>query len=538
MRFSSTLGLAACLALSALPVRADGVGTIEDGVPLANSKGITTAQTFIDPDFRTRLLATGTDPLENPSGVITRYGMLSNGTLTEPDQNLYLELRNNPGGPDPHFNYGRHFLIQGHENVSPLAYVTRINLDVPRGDSHRITLLTPTNSATGTTGFGSVDGSTYDPFTNTLLFTQEAGPAGGVFQITMSWPPQVNTLDPFFGKAGYEGIHPDDKGNIYLIEDTGGATSSTTTPVNLNKGRQPNSFVYRYVPKNPARIEDGGKLQALQVIIDGTPIVFGGTSAAARDADISAPAQLKLHTPGTHYPIKWVTIHTANAGDTASFDANAAAKAAGATPFKRPENMAWLPGSDFQTFYFCPTGDTDSIAGENPFLAARGAYGAIFRVDLRREEDGHEHDRDDDRRAPRDDGAISLFVLGDHDHNSFDNLTFANEHQLLATEDRGDTLHTELNTLDSVWAFNVKNGKAIRFIALGRDATSIAHGEDNEPTGLFVSNGSISRNGLLGTKESLDGARGFFTRQHGDNTTYEFFRVRERRESLTPVVVP
>jgi hypothetical protein len=67
----------------------------------------------------------------------------------------------------------------------------------------------------------------------------------------------------------------------------------------------------------------------------------------------------------------------------------------------------------------------------------------------------------------------------------------ANEHQLLAAEDRGDMLHTQLNTLDSIWAFEVKakNKAPIRFIALGRDAASVSEGVDNEPTGIFVSNG-------------------------------------------------
>ncbi len=366
-----------------------------------------TPSTLVDPDFKLNQIAAGIDPLENPSGLITNFGLLSNGTLTEPDENTYLVLDHNPGGPTPGFDYGRRFLFQGHENGAPNAYVTRINLDVPRGSPHRITLLTPVNPSTGQTGFGSIDGSTFNPFTRTMLFTQEAGPTGGVIQITLQWPAQVNTLDAFLGKAGYEGIHPDDKGNVYMIEDTGGATSSTTTPVNLNKGRQPNSFVYRYVPNNPKRLEDGGKLQALQVSIDGNPVIFGGTTAAARDADISAPAQLKLHTLGTSYPVKWVTIHTANAGDTAGFDANAAAKAAGATPFKRPENMAWLPGSDFRTFFFDPTGDTNSVAGDNPFLQARGAYGAIFRVDLRDGDDRDgDHDRDD-RHGAAGDGKIS-----------------------------------------------------------------------------------------------------------------------------------
>jgi hypothetical protein len=55
-------------------------------------------------------------------------------------------------------------------------------------------------------------------------------------------------------------------------------------------------------------------------------------------------------------------------------------------------------------------------------------------------------------------------------------------------------LHTQLNTLDSIWAFEVKakNKAPIRFIALGRDAASVSEGVDNEPTGIFVSNGRRS----------------------------------------------
>ena len=114
-------------------------------MPSANARLPSTSLSLIDPDFRTRLLAAGTDPLENPSGIITQYGYLSDGTLTQPDENTYLVLDNNPGGPTSGDDYGRHFLFQGHENASALAYVTRINLDVPRSDPNRITLLTPAN---------------------------------------------------------------------------------------------------------------------------------------------------------------------------------------------------------------------------------------------------------------------------------------------------------------------------------------------------------------------------------------------------------
>jgi len=483
-----------------------GIGPIRNSVPSANPR-VDTPATVIARGFRLRSLAAGVDPLENPSAKITNYGLLADGTRTEPDQNLYLVL-DHVSGPTPGYNYGHHFLFQGHENSGDLAYVTRINLDV-KDAAHRITLLTP-EGADGFTHFNSVDGSTYDPFTKTLFFTQEAGTGGGVFQVTNTWPPVVTTLDGILGKGGYEGIHPDDRGNLLIIEDAGG-TSVNVNPANPNSAKtakQPNSFVYRFVPYDRTDISAGGKLQALQVSIDGQAVIF---HAADPVGDTFSTEQLKLHTPGTSYPVRWVTIHDTAMDGTDSFDANAAAKAANATPFKRPENAAFLPGGDFRTFFFCPTGDTDADAGNTPDLAARGSWGSIFRVDL------HEN---------RNSGRISIFVLGDADHASFDNLTFADTNTLLATEDRGDSLHNQLNKLDSVWAFSV-NGRqsAKRLIALGRDATSVAAGEDNEPTGLHVSNGNPFTFGQPGSVLNLLGARGFVTRQHGDNVTFEIVKT-------------
>jgi uncharacterized protein DUF839 len=524
MRLPSTLGLLSTLALLTSSAFADGVGRIEDGVPAANpASGAQVTQ--IDPDFRTRAIATGTDPLENPAGVFTKFGMLSNATRTEPDQNTYLVLNHNPGGPTAGYDYGRHFLFQGHENGAGQAYITRINLDV-KDPAHRITLLTPGNGAT--TGFSAIDGSTFNPFTKTLLFTQETSSGGNgtgrVIQVTLNWPLTVNTLENFLGLGGYEGIRNDDEGNLYIVEDIGGTRPGGlgANNVPLNAAAQPNSFVYRYLPNNPKRIEDGGLLQALQVSINGTPVTF---NAADPKGDILSDAQLKLHTPGTSHPIKWVTIAAPPKDNPVSVgSATALAKAAGATPFKRPENMAWLPNSKFRTFFFTPTGDTDAPTSQVPQLAARGSWGSIFRVDLRKEQDDKQTD----------DGRISVFFLGDQLHNSFDNINFINEHQLLAAEDRGDTLHDQLNTLDSVWAFDLhKPTKPLRFIALGRDASASAAGqEDNEPTGVHVSNGSTRKSELLGTDDALEEkARGFFTQQHGDNTVYEFLGVGDERRA-------
>jgi hypothetical protein len=151
------------------------------GVPAANPEEIT--DNVLSPEFAPGLVAEGVDLLENPSDPITQFGNLSDGSRTEPDENTYLILDHNPGGPTPDYDYGRHFLFQGHENSGNQAYVTRINLDVAHPD-HRITLMTPAD-ANGLTGFNSIDGSTWNPFSRTLLFTQEAGANGGVIE----WAP-------------------------------------------------------------------------------------------------------------------------------------------------------------------------------------------------------------------------------------------------------------------------------------------------------------------------------------------------------------
>jgi hypothetical protein len=208
-----------------------GSNNINSDVPSANPR-LGHPANVIASGFTLRKIAEGSDPLENPSGVITNFGFLNDApphlierTKTEPDENTYLVFDSNPGGPTPGYDYGRHFLYQGHENAAELAYITRINLDVT-DSAHRITLLTPVGND-GNTHFGSIDGSTWDPFTRTLLFTQERGTSGGIIQLSAGFPAEVKTLDGILGKGGYEGIHPDNLGNLLIIEDSGG----TSVPV-------------------------------------------------------------------------------------------------------------------------------------------------------------------------------------------------------------------------------------------------------------------------------------------------------------------
>jgi secreted PhoX family phosphatase len=126
----------------------------------------------------------------------------------------------------------------------------------------------------------------------------------------------------------------------------------------MNNGKNPNSFVYRFVPENPTDLTHG-KLQALQVSINGSPVVFVPVDINHPNGDTRSQNQLSLHTVGASWPVQWVTVHDTAVNGTAPFDANALAKAAGATPFKRPENGQFQPGSHFRTFFFLITGDTD-----------------------------------------------------------------------------------------------------------------------------------------------------------------------------------
>jgi hypothetical protein len=507
----------AVVTAAGLATAAVAIAQIGSGVPTANQAVGTPANVLAD-GFTSKLLVKGTDPLENPTGIYQQYGYLAdaNHTRTEPDQNTYL-VADGIGGPTPGYDYGKHFLIQGHENGSNKAYFTRINLDVTDPE-HRITLLSTATGNNDETGLSSIDGSTYDPFNGKLLFSGEGGSNGSILQTNLRWSgtdaPTIQSLNGAFGRGGYEGLNVDPQGNVYVVEDTGGSTQSDNgTPT---KVKQPNSFVYRFKPLKKGDLTHG-KYQALQISVDGVPITFhpAATDPAGAREDTFGAAIKRLHS-GESLDAKWITVHDTETDGTASFDANALAKSKGATPLKRPENGKFVPDGTFTHWVITETADTDAGAGNHPGAAERGAWGALLQLDL----DG----------TGSDTGRFRTLVLGDKDHSSFDNVTFLDKNTLLAGEDRGDTLHTQLNTLDSVWSYDIHkpygeiNADAKRLIALGRDPEALGPApENNETTGVFVSDGSTTQAGLYGTEDpaTLPGVRIFFTQQHGLNKTYE-----------------
>jgi len=500
-------------------------------VPNANPKAAGfSAPNILSPELAEIAVAQGAMVLENSSPLTGYYGYDNNGPMlpmpgdiqapghnveakkTEPDKNTYLVLTDQAGA-DANYNYGTHFLFQGHEaGVQGQGYITRINLDADA--AHRISLLATTDHEGKP--LPAIDGSTWYPWAKQLLFTAEGGASGGVWQATANYPSTVEDISGALGRGGYEGIQADSDANLWIVEDVGGK-SGVAAP----HAKQPNSFIYRFIPKDRNDLRQGGKLQALQVISLRTnqPIVFHDGQA---DLDIMSPDIQDLHTYGKVFKTNWVTLHDTDVDGSAPFDANKLAKTKSATPFKRPENGQFRPGSDFREFFFDETGDTNALTEAG---ADYGGFGSIMKLVQ--------------SNPSSNTGRLSLFYRGDVAHSGFDNVAFLTKNKIVFVEDAGDALHTQRNAFDSAFMFDVTADYAnastpapVRILAQGRDPSATI----DSGLGSISGNGfqNASADGLLGAKTPQafkDGWRMFYTQQHGDNITWEIIEVKKREKN-------
>jgi hypothetical protein len=510
-----------------------GTGAADPGgfsltdVPSANTRsdGYAPANRW-SPELTPVVVAQGATRVENPSALTSFYGYdndvlnaagdpqmvptptkADEATKTEPDKNTYLMFRRGLTGADASYDYGRHFLFQGHENgAGGAGYITRVNLDADA--AHRVTLLATKD--TDGNPITTIDGSTWDPFAQRLIFTTE-GSSKPTYAATPGYPSTVTDISGSVGRGGYEGVQNDSAGDLYLVEDIGGSKKAGTA------AKIPNSFVYRFIPASPDNLSQG-KLQALQVLNEaGAAPITQATQTA-----IDAPDQVALNTYGKSFKTRWVTVHDTAVDGTTPFNANDAAKAHDATPFKRPENGVFRPGTKFREFFFTATGDTNNTS---PEWSSAGGAGALFKLS---------------QSAPTaDTGTLTLFYKSDTAHAGLDNIQFFSKDVVGAVEDAGDTLHGQRNALDSGYAFDARTDysdasqQPVRFFAEGRDASAtidaanggFGHNDgDNEITGLAISDGDPTPAGILGAKNpNLRDPqwRAFVTQQHGDNFTYE-----------------
>src|SRR5262249_11406197 len=151
---------------------------------------------------------------------------------------------------------------------------------------HRVTIM----AAKDKTGapLNTIDGITWDPFAQRIILTTENA-NGAEYQATLAFPSLVEDISGAIGRGGYEGVQNDSAGNLWIIEDVGGAA-----PASAPHAKVPNSFVYRFLKKRSDDLQHG-KLQVLQVIslISGQPIVFHDPATDTLSADVK-----DLHTYG------------------------------------------------------------------------------------------------------------------------------------------------------------------------------------------------------------------------------------------------
>lgn len=532
IRRKQVVALLAGGALSLSAVFAANVGASQWGglnltsVPSANTRSDGYAPASrLSPELTQTVVAQGSTRMENSSALTSFYGydndvlnsagfpqmvpIPANPTKeahkTEPDKNTYLVFKRGLDGADSGYDYGTHFLFQGHESgVGGAADITRINLDADA--EHRVTLLATTD--VNGKPIAPIDGSTWDPWAKRLLLTTE-NTGAPTYAATPTFPSAVTDVSGALGRGGYEGIQDDGDGNIWIVEDVGGSSKPGTT------AKRPNSFIYRYVPRHPGDLQNG-RLQALQVLnAGGEPITFASQEA------LNSPDQLALHTYGKTFKTRWVTIHDTAVDGNVPFLAIDLAKAAKATPFKRPENGLFQPGSHFTKFFFAETGDTNATSPEN---GAAGGWGSIMKLTQSGPSAGT--------------GTLSMLYLGDEAHSGLDNVAFLSREAISFVEDAGDTLHAQRNALDSGYVWNVGTdysqaaNQPVRWLAEGRDPSAtldaanggFGNDGDNEITGLHVSDGDTGTDGILGAEVpdlSSRKWRWFYTQQHGDNRTYE-----------------
>src|SRR5215470_10701107 len=124
-------------------VMAFAAGSSLTNIPNANPKSPgMSPPNVLSPELSEISVAQGSIKMENsgPCGnttTVSFYGYDDNGPMlpalnsnveaskTEPDKNTYLVLKRQDGA-DPHYDYGEHFLFQGHES-GLCGVITRIN---------------------------------------------------------------------------------------------------------------------------------------------------------------------------------------------------------------------------------------------------------------------------------------------------------------------------------------------------------------------------------------------------------------------------
>ena len=418
LRMAGVVAALGAVAVLGATTFANGPALTDAGSANTKSAGVTLPDK-ISPQWRETTVAQGSNALENPSALTNWYGYYNDGpmipapgdvqakghnveaTKSEPDKNTYLVV-DGQHGADPKYDYGTHFLYQGHElGTSAGSYITRINLDADA--AHRVTKLAETE-ADGKTPVPTIDGSTWDPFAQRLLFTTEGGTSGGVVEATLDYPSKVSNLWGVMGQGGFEGIQNDSLGNVYAVEDIGGA-AGTSTPTPSSRTASSTGFC----PTTRRTWTRAASCRCSRSLRSSTPAPSSSTTA--RPTTTSSRRIPRTSTP--------TAIPSRRCGSRSMTPPRTARRPS--TPPRRPRRPAGHRSSArrtasssqdrFKKFFFTETGDTTLTTEAG---TSYGGFGGIQEL----------------WQDPKSDkGTLRLFYQSDKTHSSFDNVTFFDKSQ-------------------------------------------------------------------------------------------------------------
>ena len=430
--------------------------------------------------------------------------------------------------------------------------ITRINLDAD--GAHRVTLMAtqtdagvPLRRSTARPGIRSPRSCSSRP---------RAARTSSIYQATPDFPSHRSTSRTssaaLASRASRTTSRATSTSSRTSAEDEWPDRPSGRQHLGQRGTKQPNSFIYRFMPNDASDLRAGGKLQALQVIVGGNPLKFtqpasssAADVAAAANTDISganSAGYVALHTYGTSFATKWIT----------------------SAPRRRRRRF---PGADDNALAKAAGRDAVQAARERRVPAGLEVQGALLRRD-RRHRQPHLRRR---RPAPNpnlpacttpnvtggfrtifklvqspksDDGTISVLYNGDQAHAGFDNVAFFSKDQHRVRRGRGrHAAHAaERARLRLAVRRHARTTRTApsrsRFIAEGRDASATidsglsrldAASRTRATTRSPASSSPTATRACTGCSASDDPKpfkpdgkwRAFWTQQHGDNDTWE-----------------
>ena len=394
-------------------------------VPTANAKvaGYAPWPNVLSPELRQSIVgAQGSTPLENPNANFTNTATATDerDAASAPAGVHKTRRRRGPRprrrrpsptrtptscstarrAPTRTTTTARHFLFQGHE----LARAKATGLHHPHQPRRRRRASRDAPGDAGrprATRSPTIDGSTWDPFAQRLLFTTEnasGGDLGGDARLPVDGRRPLR-LDRARRLRG----HPERLGRQHL--DRRGhrrLRRSRRTP----HAKQPNSFVYRFVPDERRATSHDGKLQVLQVARTSRP-----ADRVHERADVrrQRPTRTRCTPTATSFATAWVTIHdtTSTAPRRSTPTRSPRRSAARRSSGPRTASSARARGSRSSSSTR-PATPRDRAGRRRPASAVCGWR--LFKLTQRRR-----------RPTP---GTLTLFYLGDTVHTGFDNCAF------------------------------------------------------------------------------------------------------------------